>query len=443
MKHMLCVLLVAALFTVPVAGDVLVTTSGKAYEGKLISRTDAEVVFEVHLYGNRFEKTFSTGEVAKIEVGKMLPKEEPKPGPETSDKLGLEGVGEKPNPPEILKYDKPTYYVIPLEGEVGKTLTAKFLKEALDDAAQRKPDVVILEVDSPGGLISEVAKLGELIQETQREMRLVVYVREAISAAAITSMAVREIHMQPGSTIGAATAWKVGEDGMPEAIAEKFQSYWRAAARSLTEVGGHEPLLAEAMIDASVQLYLETQNGKPKVLRGDGNPVIIPKGKLLTLTAGEALRVGLADSVSDGYAELGKALGMENWVECKGLARDLARWQSSRLSEAEKTFTEQFKEFHKNIDLAIANHPKNGDYIVYSGTNGLFTPASRKKWKNRTRKSIAYLVRCGKNLDQLTALAEEFPGLQQDPDQIKEARAKVEEMRADLYANFNQSGMRD
>ncbi|HSZ59191.1 MAG TPA: hypothetical protein VK797_26355 [Tepidisphaeraceae bacterium] len=45
---------------------------------------------------------------------------------------------------------KPTYYLIPLHGEVGSTILAGALEKSLADAVARKPTVVVLDIDSPG-----------------------------------------------------------------------------------------------------------------------------------------------------------------------------------------------------------------------------------------------------------------------------------------------------
>ncbi len=77
-------------------------------------------------------------------------------------------VGQVPPPPKappITFTSKPTYYVIPLKGDVGSTVAADVLTKSLADAAKRKPTVVILHVDSPGGRIDEVALLADGLRE--------------------------------------------------------------------------------------------------------------------------------------------------------------------------------------------------------------------------------------------------------------------------------------
>lgn len=413
-------------------GDTVVTQSGRTLKGRVISRENGKVVFEVQMYGTKYEKTFSEDEVTITVEGEDAPAA--KPAEEKDEDT-------RPEAPPVRDYDGPTYYRVPLEGMVGKTFTARLLEASLEDALKRNPNVVILEIDSPGGVISEVEKMGETLQKYRGELRMVVFAKDALSAAAITAMAVERIYVKPLGRIGAATAWQAGEDGMPTAIAEKFQSVWRATARNMAEIGGHEPLLAEAMIDAKVALHLEEEDGKTVIRHGEGDRPVTKPGRLLTLTASEAVDVGLAEAKASTLEELGKELGFESWQECEGLAVPLAEWQGKRLANAEEEFKKQFDEFKENLDSAIANDPARGDYVVYRG--GRFTGASRKKWRRLAGICTRFLTKAEKNLEAAAELAEEYPGLLSDPEMIRDEQEKVSSLRKRVFAEMDRRGLAD
>ncbi|MCK5114508.1 MAG: hypothetical protein KAR11_07090, partial [Phycisphaerae bacterium] len=348
MKKTTCIFLLLSVFvllvgtTATVSGDTLVLKSGKVYEGKIVSQDSKTIVFLVHKYNMTFEKTFKQKDVESLTAGKIVKKPKKKKAASKKGKKNMADIP-KPKAPEIKKYDTPTYYVIPLKGMVGKTFVASVLEESLEDAVQREPTVVILDMDSPGGLVSEVDKLGDVLTRYNDSLRIVVLAKDAISAAAITSLAAKEIYMRPGGRFGAATAWRAGANGMPTAIGEKFQSCWRARARSLAEIGDHSPLFGSAMIDANIQLHwILDEDGKKVVkegpAKGEGKTWIIKKGKLLTLTSNEAVKCGLAVAVVKNYNELGKQLGYEKWQECKGLGVPLGKWQKESLKVAEAKF---------------------------------------------------------------------------------------------------------
>ncbi|MDF1553480.1 MAG: hypothetical protein P1P84_10485 [Deferrisomatales bacterium] len=231
--------------------------------------------------------------------------------------------------------DAPTYVVIPLHGKVGKEIRASVLGRCLAAALAQRPSAVVLEVDSPGGFLSELYQLLNLSLTWQREhpeQRVVVLVREqAMSAAAVLSTSVPEIYLLPGSAIGAAMAIHIDRNKVT-AVQEKFSSAYRGKARAAAEAGGHDPLLVEAMIDPDLEVSAsDGADGAVQLVKGappEGGRRLIGEGKLLTLTADEAVAVGLAAGVVNDYAELGGRLGHPEWREGSDAARQIvAAWK--------------------------------------------------------------------------------------------------------------------
>jgi membrane-bound serine protease (ClpP class) len=94
--------------------------------------------------------------------------------------------------------------------------------------------------------------------------------------------------MRPGAVIGAATP----VDGQGVKASEKMVSAMRAEFRSMAEQRGLDPQLAEAMVDESI-----------------GIPGVVEKGKLLTLSTKEAVRLGFAKGQVTDEAELLTVIG--------------------------------------------------------------------------------------------------------------------------------------
>ena len=108
--------------------------------------------------------------------------------------------------------------------------------------------------------------------------------KNAASAGALISYAADRIVMVPGASIGAAT---VVEGMGGEAAPDKYQSYMRGLMRATAEANDRDPRIAEAMVDES--LYLEG---------------VSDSGSVLTLSANEAHRLGVADAVLDTKEEV-------------------------------------------------------------------------------------------------------------------------------------------
>lgn len=426
------------------AGDTLVTRDGKTLEGKVLKREDGKVTFRYYLYGSPIVKTFDETEIVTLEKGEFKrpvrkTEDDEDAQPEQAD--APPDPGPKPQAPPIRRIEGLSYLVVPLHGVVGQQVTADLLEACLADAVLREPTVVVLEINSPGGLIQEVPRLAEVIGRYRDRLRLVVFVREAMSAAAITALGVEEILVHPNARFGAATAWRVGPKGTPTEIEEKFQSAWRATARSMAEMGRHEPLLAEAMIDANVQLHVRQEDGKPVVVKGQApqnTRELTGKGKLLTLTAGEAVACGLADAQAKNYADLGRQLGLPDWKRHDALAQPLAKWHEQTLQRATWELGQLTEEFKTNVNKARAVDPQKGQYKVFQ--NKAFTPSSRQRWLSRTRTALTYLRRAEQTLDTMEQLLKDRPQLPVDPSLIDNARNGIEEYRNRLNSQRDRQG---
>jgi membrane-bound serine protease (ClpP class) len=164
---------------------------------------------------------------------------------------------------------------------------APFLGRVLAEAGAGDASAVILEINTFGGRLDAAV----LIRDALLEARLptVAFVNHrAISAGALIALATEKIAMAGGSTIGAATPVAVGAPGAEAPpVAEKTVSYVRKEFRATAESRGRPPLIAEAMVDADVEV-----------------PELVEKGKLLTLTTEEALAHGVADFQVDSLGDL-------------------------------------------------------------------------------------------------------------------------------------------
>jgi ClpP class serine protease len=434
-----------------VAADTLITTDGTTYEGRLVKRTDDKVIFEVVKYGVTMQKEFPAKDVQDVRTSKSSsPSAASKPAKAPASQPAAAPAAAQPMveiplppPPPIVKYDGPTYCVIPLKGEIGVEVVASVLDDAFKDILKRKPTVIVLEMDSPGGLIHEVGPLSRTLIKYS-DFRLVVMVKQAISAAAITSMSVKEIYTTPASVIGAATAYSLGKDGMPKDIDEKMHSIWMAQARTCAENGGHQPLLAEAMIEAKHNLVIVEKNGKKMVREGRpqaGDDAFLDQGTLLCLTAEDAVKVGLAEGVVEDYKALGKAMGFPKWQECKCYAPILMDTWSKNIVQAKKEFDRLDQEFRKCMRQSEATDPSQFKYMVYP--NGIFTGDSQDKWRSRSAACLRFLSKASEDLDTMAALADKYSEILITADSIREERDKIDAMKMRVQKRIYKEGRAD
>ena len=428
-------------FAMAATGAEITRSDGSIVRGEIVSEDDAKVVINVSRLGMtskvsilkseiaEINRTAGGGKPAAVPAATSAPSTiAPAPGGASSGAAPKKG---EPTPPPIVKNAGPVYYVIPLRGTVGVTMVSSILDKSLADAVARKPSVVILDIDSGGGMIQEVEKLIEVISKYKKQVRIVVYTKQALSAAAITALSVDEIYVQSGATFGAATAWRMTPDGTPEAVAEKMASIWRARGRSAAELGNHSPLLAEAMIEADRPLYLAMENGKPVILaeKTPGSTLLKAPRRLLTLTAREAVACGLAKAVVESPAELGKLLGFEGWKECQGVGVEMAHWWAKCVEAADKDWKTSLARLDEAFRAARVADPSS--YNDYQQND----MESVRKWNERTNKCVASLRVAENNMLTMAKMADEFPHLGADREGIDDARRHIAEMRVKIEAS--------
>ncbi len=343
--------------------ELVVLKDGTILEGQVIESSARAVALTTDLEDPSSQRLIPRDTISRIvrvnDKGDLMPL-----GAATSQPERTWGVPPDPVAPPVMNRPAgPTYCRVPLRGDVGLTITARVLDRSLADAFARGPTVVVLDIDSPGGLIDEAGEIIRVLRRYGPQLRIVALAGQDLSAAAIITMSVKEIYIRPTGTIGAATAYSTALSGMPKDVAEKVQSAWRAVARSSAEQGGHNPLLAEAMIDSSLALHLATVDGKKVVRQGNGPQMLVRKGSVLALTAQEAVGCGLALGVADDFAELGKALGLAGWTECPGLGALLAEHQAKRIEALSAEMKKIGERFGDHLAEAIKADPSSGAYL--------------------------------------------------------------------------------
>lgn len=224
---------------------------------------------------------------------------------------------------------RPIVYLVPIKGVIDLGL-APFVERSLDEAVVSGAAAVILEIDTFGGRVDAAVLIRDALLRSK--VKTVAFInKRAISAGALISLAAEHIVMAEGGTIGAATPVQIGLPGTPaQPVEEKTVSYMRKEFRATAETRNRPPLLAEAMVDADVEV-----------------PGLIEKGKLLTLTTDEALEHKLADVRADRLDGVLNLLKIEN----------------AEIRRAEETWAESL--------VRVLTHPVVSGVLIAVGTLGI------------------------------------------------------------------------
>ena len=327
-KILTVIAVLAVVCSAALSGDVIKLKNGKTLEGKIIEETADYVKIEITAGSIVKPMMLWVDDIESIErESDQVDESDASATVTVSGTPGMSSRSDGEAKPEITEdTTNKRVVVIPMKGGVGETFRMDKLKEAIDASRPHNPDVIILRIDSPGGLLSEIYKLRDYLREVRDEFRIVVWIKSAISAAAMTSFNVREMYFMKEGHIGAATAWlpSTGESLQGEALEQ-----WVADARDMFESTGWSPLIAQAMIDEKYWLtadveYLE--NGEKVVTwyEHDGGEIVLSRpGENLVLDAVQARELGIAHEICDNEEELAKALNLDGWVEVSDEGRKI------------------------------------------------------------------------------------------------------------------------
>lgn len=151
--------------------------------------------------------------------------------------------------------------VCPIEGMIDEGI-AVIVERAVREADEKSAIALIFRIDTPGGRVDSAVKIASAIQRSRTLTIAYIEGMGAISAGALISMACDEIVMAPGSNIGAAAPVIPTAEGM-QPTGEKEVSFVRAKMRALAESNGHNPDIAQAMVDADIELRgYQDENGE-------------------------------------------------------------------------------------------------------------------------------------------------------------------------------------
>lgn len=190
--------------------------------------------------------------------------------------------------PVFLFCQSSKVYVFNLNDEIGPA-TWRQTRKAFEKATEIKASAIIIRMNTFGGMVEYADSIRSKILNSP--MKTIVFIdNNAASAGALISIASDVIYMQKGASIGAASVVDTKGTIMPE----KYQSYMRGLMRSTAEAKGRNPKIAEAFVDPDIEI-----------------PNLNDKGKVLTLTSKEALKVGYCKAEVTSIDQIFKAEGLD------------------------------------------------------------------------------------------------------------------------------------
>jgi membrane-bound serine protease (ClpP class) len=169
-----------------------------------------------------------------------------------------------------------TIRLLEIKGPINPA-TALYIERNLRESAQAREALVLVEMDTPGGLDSSMRAIVKSIFSSQ--VPVAVYVApsgsRAASAGAIIALAADFCAMSPGTAIGAAHPVTIG--GKPDAVMqEKTQNDMLAYVEGIAEKRGRNAEIMRQMVSKSLSLPAEKalENKTVDFLASDRNDLI-------------------------------------------------------------------------------------------------------------------------------------------------------------------------
>jgi membrane-bound serine protease (ClpP class) len=238
-------------------------------------------------------------------------------------------------PVMAVQGDAPLVIVLDAEGAVAPAMQ-EYIQRGLGIAENRAADLVILQLDTPGGSIDTMNNIIQTIRDSRIPVVVYVSPRGAMAASAGTmiTLAGHAAAMAPETIIGAASPVGGQGEDLGETLKAKEIEALKATARTLAERRSDEAIaLAESTIEEAK-----------------------------AASAKEALEVGLVDFIAADLDDLLAQLdGFE--VQLAGETRTLETTDATRES-VQASFIEQF--------LAMLTNPNIVFLLIAIGAQAIF-----------------------------------------------------------------------
>ena len=299
-------------------------------QGRLVVAAEWFITLETDLAGELRRKTIFKGDILSIRTID---------GPEALGKIDDKTTRPKRGSHRAVETgdaNQPGVFVLPLKKTVGTYIRHEEMEAIAEEADKYGPgQIIVLILNTPGGSVTEMEKIHEVLMKSKKRHRLVAWIKEAISAGCAIAMHCDEIYFMKEGSAGAMTAYS----GQTALQGEQLQE-WLRRAGDWAEAGGRKRYIAEAMIKASKLLSYDVDpDTGERTFYPDlsGEFVLSDEVNNLVFTATQAVHSGFADGIADTEEELAELLDLPRWHETSDYGRKIAKkwYDTVKLAERE------------------------------------------------------------------------------------------------------------
>lgn len=335
------------------AADKVTLNDGTVIEGEIVREGDGFLFIKYKIGSIVQEKLIASSDIKKIErdAAKAAPKDAKAPADEKKK-------DDKPAAPlgsatkvAILNFGPPSSWQGKVDSMVGTVISAQAFKDVIPKLEKAGVQVVVIRVNSGGGLGLEVPKFQELFEkEYKPRFRTVAWIESAISAAAMSPYVIEEMYFFREGNLGACTGWYGNLQNVEGADLEEYMIMMEEASR----LGKRDPKIMKAMqVQVPLSANIDEVTGEVTWFQDtSGQFLVNPGNEILTMNSTQAVKFKFAKGVADTREELAKVM---NLPEVEWVAQDATDYVDNNMREndkSEKTFQNTFQKYGTAVDLA-------------------------------------------------------------------------------------------
>jgi hypothetical protein len=314
-----------ALLALPLSAsaDKLHLKDGRVLEGR-VEKEEGQVVWFVVVVGKIEQRQlFTTDQILRIERDAAAP-EAPVAGaarPEAARPAAA--ASGSATRVAVLNFGAPNAWQGKIEDMVGREISVKSWRDAIPLLEKDGVTVVVVRVNSGGGLGLEVGKFIDLFHnEYKKKFRTVAWIESAISAAAMSPYVLEEMYFMPEGNLGACTGWY----GQLQAVKDLPLEQMLFQMEKASEMAGRFPGIMRSMqvLDAPLSYTIDKETGEVHWFQDTSGENVLNDGKhILTLNAVDAVKCRFARGIAATLDELMQQMGISEWVLAGQEASDL------------------------------------------------------------------------------------------------------------------------
>lgn len=282
---------------------------GRVLEGKIVKEADGVIWFNL---AGKLEQSqlIARDDIASIE------RDDPAPDAALAAKAGeakADAAKGKATRVAFLNFGAPNSWQGKIEDMVGREVSANRWHEAIPLLEKDGVTVVVVRVNSGGGMLLELARFHKVFQEEyKKKFRTVVWNESAISAAAMSPWVIEEMYMLPEGNIGACTGWYGRLQAMKDLPLEQVLFLMEKAS----ENAGRSPYIMRSMqiLNAPLSYSIDKDTGDVTWFQDTSGQVVLNDGQhILTLNAPQAVACKFAKGIAATPEELMQVMGITEY----------------------------------------------------------------------------------------------------------------------------------